>query len=152
MPLIQKDIENATESVQSALESLPSPPSKDPGAEINTLIFQFASKLKSEIQGTASDRGIHQSIRSDAETFRRAVRHTAPNFRAYSVEGESLSQHEPAAFLIEMEEEDFEGYEDVFKSSTMPQERVNRPKIFIDQVMKKAQRCAFACFYFIFCS
>ena len=141
MPLIQQDIDNAIEVVQNDLGSLPAAPSKDPGTEVNTLLFQFASSLKSEIQGTTSDRGIHQAIRSDAESFRRAIRYTAPNFRPYNSAGEGFYQLEPAPFLIEMEEEDFEGCQDLFKSSAShPQDKINRPKIFIDQVMKRAQK------------
>lgn len=101
-----------------SLRSLPKPPSKDPVGEVIHMVASFTRDLARCIEGTPEEHGLLQSIRPLQEGFRRAIRATAPDFRAY----ESDANRED--FLTAEEQ-------------SQPDVKV----IYIDEVMKLARMC-----------
>ncbi|KZT28391.1 hypothetical protein NEOLEDRAFT_1154609 [Neolentinus lepideus HHB14362 ss-1] len=83
LPEIQDELQKLLNQTEIALQGLPPPPSADPVAEVLGMVADFMRRLSSEIKGTPDPRGLLQQIRPEHDTFKNAIRKTAPVFRAY---------------------------------------------------------------------
>ncbi len=145
---------------------LPSKPSDDPRSEISTRLHGFTSDIARQVEGmpnivlgSASSRGLIQTINPTLEQFRRAIRSTAPNFRPFE-KGDVYRKHLHEASFLRSEEggecedeasdtenedeasdsEDEDG-DDVLVSLQRKRKRLgkNCSKIYIDEVLEAAQ-------------
>ncbi|KAL1690988.1 P-loop containing nucleoside triphosphate hydrolase protein [Schizophyllum commune] len=83
LPEIHDEIEAALRGVSEMLEQLPPPPSADPRADIMRLVHAFTKAVAVEVAGVPDPDGLHQKLRPAQDTFRRAIRGSAPAFRPY---------------------------------------------------------------------
>ena len=132
------------------LSGLPKPPSNDPRGEISSLLHAFTSDLAREIRGVLDDGGLLQAIRPAQETFRRAIRMTAPDFRPFERKFKGTRHLGRATFLHTEEGEEWsEGSESESnadrESCSKPDFPVSKKRkagpsktIYIDQVMERA--------------
>ncbi len=85
---------------EASIRQLPKPPSSDPVGEVLRLIADFIQDLTVHIEGTPGSDGLLQQIRPAQLDFKRAIRSTAPNFRATTKEQDDKeSEKETAASL-----------------------------------------------------
>ena len=134
------------------LNALPKAPSSDPHNEICTLIHSFTIDLARHVEGVPDHDGVLQIIRPAQEKFRKSIRMTAPNFRPFESALKEKRHLGRASFLANEEGEDDigeasdnegEGQGDggfFAKTTTKPQVLTKSRKIYIDEVMEKAQQ------------
>lgn len=83
LPELQDELRILLEKTQESLKTLPKPPSTDALTEILHLIGDFSRDLARHLEGTPDEDGLLQAIRPAHETFKRAIRATAPNFKPF---------------------------------------------------------------------
>lgn len=150
LPEIYEELEKSIITTRGLLNALPKAPSSDPLNEICTLIHSFTIDLARHVEGVPNHDGLLQTIRPLQEKFRKAIRMTAPNFRPFESSLKETRHLGRALFLANEESEDNAGEasdnEDerhivAFGNSThKPQGLVKSKKIYIDEVMVKAQQ------------
>jgi hypothetical protein len=150
LPEIQDELEKSIIRARELLDSLPKPPSDDPRGEISSLLHTFTSNLAQEIRGVPDEDGLLQAIRPAQETFRRAIRMSAPNFRPFEKKFGGTRHLGKATFLHREEGEEWnEGSES--ESNAEPYFEPDPPisikrkgssskVIYIDQVMERARQ------------
>lgn len=148
LPEIQDELEKSMIRARDLLDGLPKPPSNDPRGEISSLLHAFTSDLAQEIRGVPDEDGLLQAIRPAQETFRRAIRITAPDFRPFEREFRGTRHLGQATFLHSEEGEEWnEGSESESNAesyselgSPVSKKQRSRPSkaIYIDQVMERA--------------
>jgi hypothetical protein len=135
----------------SALAQLPEPPSADPFAEMLQLIDRFTREFVHQLEGTPQPHGLIQSIHPYQETFRVAIRATAPEFRPWEKPVfQDTRLMTPAAFL--KNEEAGAARDAPANFFSVPPSNAQAPThptstrvdrvIYIDQVMERAHRRA----------
>ncbi|KAF6746773.1 P-loop containing nucleoside triphosphate hydrolase protein [Ephemerocybe angulata] len=129
LPEIQEELERGVIATRQALDALPTPPSTDPVNDIAHLLHIFTSELRRHtVEGIPSPTGLLQAIRPAQQTFRKAIRGTAPHFLPFeSGKGRTSASLSRPRFL-DNEEED---------GGVVDQTRV-RP-IYVDEVYKRAR-------------
>ena len=139
VPQIQDEIERNITHTRELMSRLPPPPTSDPRGEILNLLYAFTQDLSQHIKGvpdgfgSSSRPGLIQAMRPEQETFKRAIRATAPYFWPFD---KSTATHLiPVDYLLAGEAESFDSGEDQHQDSSQ-----ERPKIFIDEVLRRAQR------------
>lgn len=125
LPEIHEEIEAALCGVSDALAQLPPPPSSDPRADIMRLVHAFTKAVAVQVSGIPDANGLHQKLRPSQDTFRRAIRGSAPAFRPYERRLADKRTCSAPAFL---EHEDGPMDEDAPEDS----------EIFIDEVYEAA--------------
>jgi hypothetical protein len=83
LPEIQHELQAVLHKTDLELSSLPKPPSNDPVGEVHELLGAFNRTVSSNVQGTARADGLVQRINKLHDSFRVAIRRTAPDFRPY---------------------------------------------------------------------
>ncbi|CAA7260359.1 unnamed protein product [Cyclocybe aegerita] len=108
LPEIQQEIQRTISVTKAALSRLPREPPPNPQAEITSLISDFTKDLEKQIDGVPDAKGLIQSIRPAHQSFRKAIRRTAPNFRPFEskIKGRHIGR---AAFLVKEEGEVLDG-------------------------------------------
>ncbi|KAJ3508089.1 hypothetical protein NLJ89_g5947 [Agrocybe chaxingu] len=108
LPEIQQEIQRTISVTKAALSHLPREPPSNPQAEITSLISDFTKDLEKQVDGVPSAKGLIQSIRPAHQSFRKAIRQTAPNFRPFEskIKGRHIGR---AAFLVKEEGEVLDG-------------------------------------------
>ncbi|KAF5374644.1 hypothetical protein D9615_008939 [Tricholomella constricta] len=107
LPEIQEEIDKSIIATRDALNSLPKAPSADPQNEIASLLHGFVRDLARHVEGVPEE-GLLQDIRPAQETFRRAVRITAPDFQPFEKRYKGAKRIEKAQFLSSEEESESE--------------------------------------------
>lgn len=82
LPEIQDELQCLLRRTEESIRELPSAPSADPVSEVLHMIGNFMRQLSMELEGTPEETGLLQKIQPAHETFKKAIRTTAPNFRA----------------------------------------------------------------------
>lgn len=130
LPEIQDELQALLDQTAADFQALPKPPSTDPVAEVLHMISTFTRDLHRHLEGTPDEGGLLQSIRPAQETFKRAIRATAPNFLPYErKDSHSRTLPFPEFLASEEEEEEDDEEECIPVASAM----------HIDQVMERAQ-------------
>lgn len=136
----------------STLAQLPEPPSADPFAEMLQLIDRFTREFVRQLEGTPQPHGLIQSIHPYQETFRMAIRATAPEFRPWEKPIFQDTRLMTRAAFLENEEADAARDPSANFFSVPPSNASNSQApahptstgvdraIYIDEVMKRAQR------------
>ncbi|TFK50788.1 hypothetical protein OE88DRAFT_1712740 [Heliocybe sulcata] len=127
LPEIQDELQNLLRKTEDALRGLPPPPSADPVGEVLNMVGDFMRQLSLEIKGTPDEHGLLQQIRPEHDMFKKAIRGTAPVFRAYE---KKKSSSAPRAIAP-----DFMVNEDGY----VVEEDESRA-MYIDEVMDRAQK------------
>jgi hypothetical protein len=166
LPEIQDELVNTIRETEAKISELPRAPSIDPVSEVLQALNVFSRELSRRLEGTPDKDGLLQTIRPHQQGFRRAIRGTAPKF--VPLEMKKAGKKIPKAkFLQDEEGEEEEEEEEVNDSSdggpaglgskrkldvflvtgdhqTHPAKKTMRvdQKIYIDEVMKRAQRYA----------
>jgi hypothetical protein len=116
------------------------------------LIHSFTVDLARHVEGVPNNDGLLQTIRPLQEKFRKVIRMTAPNFRPFESSLKETRHLGRASFLANEESEDNAGeasddedggHVDVgsfVKKTNKPQVLAKSRKIYIDEVMEKAQQ------------
>lgn len=140
MPQIQEELESSILKTKQLLSALPPPPSKDARSEILTLLHSFATDLGQQVRGVPdafrvdANHGLIQSIRPLQDKFRLAIHATMPLFEPFEKKEAAGKKLPKMQFLA-----DEEGGEwDV--EIARPGKGTKRRKIFIDEVLERAQR------------
>ena len=68
------------QQTEESLRALPKGPSNDPVSEVLRVLGDFHKELSERLEGTPDQDGLLQTIRPHTETFRCAIRFTAPYF------------------------------------------------------------------------
>ena len=97
MPELQDELQKLIQSTEKSILQLPKPPSADPVNEILHLISDFIQDLSVHIEGTPGAHGLLQQIRPAQIDFKKAIRSTAPNFRATTKEQDDAESRKEAA-------------------------------------------------------
>ena len=150
LPELYEELEKSIVITRGLLNALPKAPSSDPLNEICTLIHSFTIDLARHVEGVPDYFGLLQTIRPLQEKFRRAIRMTVPNFRPFESSLKETRHLGRALFLENEENEDTVGEasdnEDegndgsLVKKSNKLQDLAKSRKIYIDEVMEKAQQ------------
>ncbi|KAI0692158.1 P-loop containing nucleoside triphosphate hydrolase protein [Cytidiella melzeri] len=82
LPELRDELQKLIQQTEEALRQLPKPPSSDPQREILHLVSDFMQDLSRHLEGTPGESGLLQEIRPVQVAFKKAIRATAPNFRA----------------------------------------------------------------------
>jgi hypothetical protein len=115
------------------------------------LIHSFTIDLARHVEGVPNHDGLLQTIRPLQDKFRKSIRMTAPNFRPFESSLKETRHLGRASFLANEESEDNnageasdnedEGLVGFFgKKTNKPQVIAINRKIYIDEVMEKAQQ------------
>ena len=117
------------------------------------MIHSFTVDLARHVEGIPNHDGLLQTIRPLQEKFRKSIRMTAPNFRPFESSLKETRHLGRASFLANEEGEDNAGEasdnedEDHVgsfkKNPSKPQVLAISRKIYIDEVMEKAQQYVF---------
>ncbi|THH11229.1 hypothetical protein EW146_g8124 [Bondarzewia mesenterica] len=126
LPQLQDEIDKLLTQTEDSIGRLPQPPSSEPVAEILRMVGGFVRAVERHIEGTPHVGGLLQSIRPAQDTFQKAIRRTAPDFKPFERDTGHYLMPSPG-FLAH--EEDY--------WMVLSQER-NEP-IYIDEVMEKAK-------------
>lgn len=138
LPQIQHELESSILATRETLEKLPKAPSADPSNEIANLLHGFVRDLARNVEGVPDEDGLLQLIRPSQESFRRAVRATAPQFQPFERRYAGRKKIEAAKFLIS--EDGGETFEEL--SETEEDDLYIRPveRIYIDEVLHRAHQ------------
>ncbi len=113
--------------------------------EIIHLVAGFTRHLSKHLEGTPDDGGLLQSVRPAQEDFKRAIRATAPDFRAHprrpTIERSARNSYGES----EEEEEEEEVQESIPLPTFLSNEEVvgkldGQNPIYIDEVMRRADK------------
>ncbi|KAF5317369.1 hypothetical protein D9611_003615 [Ephemerocybe angulata] len=127
LPEIHEELERGIIATRQALDALPPPPSTDPVNDIAHLLHIFTSDLRRHtVDGIASSTGLLQAIRPAQQTFRKAIRDTAPQFLPFESRQGRTTLSRPR--FLDNEEEG---------NAAVNETRV-RP-IYVDEVLRRAQ-------------
>ncbi|KIK81251.1 hypothetical protein PAXRUDRAFT_832978 [Paxillus rubicundulus Ve08.2h10] len=144
LPEIQKELMNSLQETEAELRALPRAPSSDPVGEVLHVLSNFTRDLSRRLEGTSEEDGLLQTIRPCQETFKRAIRRTAPNFVPW--ENTQSARELPKAEFLANEEGDDEGtvIESDGGSPSLPhlgsvEKSLPTDQIYIDEVFKRAQ-------------
>ncbi|KIJ63497.1 hypothetical protein HYDPIDRAFT_29303 [Hydnomerulius pinastri MD-312] len=143
LPEIQEELTNALQDTEAKWRALPKAPSNDAVGEVLHVLSLFARDLSRRLEGTPDEDGLIQSIRPHQQAFKRAIRETAPNFIPWESKGPH--KHLPKAEFLANEEEDDDDIRQDHDSDSgssapsSPRTFSSSPKIYIDQVLKRAQ-------------
>lgn len=146
MPQIQEELESSILKTKQLLSALPPPPSKDARSEILTLLHSFATDLGQQVRGVPdafradTNRGLIQSMRPLQDKFRYAVHATMPHFEPFEKKEAAGKTLPKMQFLADEEGDEWE------VEITRPGKGTKRRKIFIDEVLERAQRSVLFCF------
>jgi hypothetical protein len=127
LPEIEEELNKLLEQTSHDLSRLPKPPSSEPLGEMMRLIGSFVRSIERLVDGSPDDNGLMQALRRPHSEFKKAIRHTAPDFRPRPRgEKKSTIPLAPPSFLVD-EETDW-------------QDQLNgtNTAIYIEDVMKKA--------------
>jgi hypothetical protein len=133
---------------------------------IRNLLHSFTSDIACHIEGVPDEDGLLQAIRPAQKRFRKSIRMTAPNFRPFEQKYENRRHRGRALFLSSEEGEDGEDEaseseededeedeaserEDCTETFAQPSKKRKQVanKIYIDEVMDRAQRLVFHMFH-----
>lgn len=140
MPQIQEELETSILKTKQLLSALPPPPSKDARSEILTLLHSFSTDLGQQVRGVPdafradANRGLIQSIRPLQDKFRYAVHATMPHFEPFEKKEAAGKTLPKMQFLADEEGDEWD------VEITRPGKGTKRRKIFIDEVLDRAQR------------
>ncbi|KAH9485775.1 Interferon-induced GTP-binding protein Mx2 [Psilocybe cubensis] len=160
LPEIFNELDASINTCRKELQRLPPPPPANPQSEIASLVYNFVTDLGRHVEGVPDENGLLQVIRPAQERFRRAIRATAPQFRPFERKYEEQRHISRAEFLVEeegqvwdneeSEDEDREPREqeltpsdslsDVSSSRSSKRKALPNNKIYIDDVMERANR------------
>ena len=126
LPKIQEELVNAIQETDARLRGLPKAPSSDPVGEVMHNLRNFVRDLDRRVEGTPEEDGLLQTIRPHQEAFKVAIRRTAPHFVPW--EKTKIKELREASFLAHEDGADAE-----------EESRTNQSKIYIDEVLKRAQ-------------
>ncbi|KAF9234014.1 P-loop containing nucleoside triphosphate hydrolase protein [Melanogaster broomeanus] len=115
LPQIQEELNNALQDTEA----------NDPVGDVLHVLSNFTRALSRRLEGTPDEDGLLQTIRPHEETFKRAIRATAPNFVPW--EKSEPSRDLPKAEFLANEE----GYNEPVSLTSQ--------KIYIDEVLQRAQ-------------
>ena len=138
MPQISKELQRSILEIRGAIAALPTPPTADPRSDILTLLHTFMQAASLEIQGvpdgvgSTTKPGLIQAIRPEHETFKRAIRGTAPCFIPFESTS-TIGQMRAPYFLKEEEGENYDTDRSGVHSG-------NVREIYIDEVLRRAQQ------------
>lgn len=124
--MLQEELQELLRKTDESLRGLPKPPSTDALTEILNVIGDFSRDVAKHVDGLPDKNGLLQTIRPAQESFRQAIRGTAPDFRPSERGDKEATPLLPPNFL---------GVEercDVYYV-------VDREPIYIDEVMHRAQ-------------
>lgn len=139
VPQISKELQRSIQEIRGSIAALPSPPTRDPRSDILTLLHTFVQAASLQIQGvpdsvgSTTKPGLIQAIRPEQETFKRAIRVTAPCFVPF--ESTSVTGQIKAPFFLKEEEGE---YYDTDSSGVVHSGKVR--EIYIDEVLRRAQQ------------
>lgn len=120
------------QTTEEGLRQLPKPPSADALTEILHLLADFSRDLSVCLEGTPDADGLMQQVRPHYLTFKRAIRATAPDFRAtlqstfYGDDDNDDNETRSTFDFLENEED------------AAMSRLTNRRAVYIDEVMKRA--------------
>ncbi|KAH8088967.1 P-loop containing nucleoside triphosphate hydrolase protein [Cristinia sonorae] len=80
LPDFQDELQKLLQGTEETLRKLPKPPSPDALGEVLHIVSEFSRDLSKHLEGTPSEQGLLQAIRPALETFKVAIRSTAPRF------------------------------------------------------------------------
>ncbi|KAI5982232.1 P-loop containing nucleoside triphosphate hydrolase protein [Pisolithus albus] len=148
LPEIQDELQTIIIQTRNDLGELPPAPSKNPVGEIHRVLKEFTRELSELLKGTPDEEGLIQTIRSYSEAFKREVYATAPNFVPWEQKDSLLCRKlPPPKFLSNEENVDAEDEGDDDEDKDDDDDRGSRPPvtlrgnvIYIDQVMRRAQK------------
>lgn len=147
VPEIQDELERSVMHTRELISRLPAPPASDPRSDILTLLYTFTQVLSQHIKGvpdgfgSTTEPGLLQAIRPEQEKFKRAIRATAPFF--WPFDNSTATHLIPVDYLLAGEAESFDSEGDDQVRDPHPE----RQKIFVDEVLRRAQRCGFILFF-----
>ena len=124
------------QKTEESLRQLPKPPSKDALTEILHLLADFSKDLSVCLEGTPGEDGLLQAIRPYQLVFKKAIRSTAPDFKA---KGSSRKNTLTAAKIFQPEQ----GENFSFLATEEDEDTVtlaNKTPIYIDEVMARANQ------------
>jgi hypothetical protein len=130
LPELQDELQKLIQQTESSIQQLPKPPSADPVNELLHLVADFVQDLSNLVEGTPGQQGLLQQIRPAKIEFKKAVRATAPNFRATtraSDDSDTCKESRDALKNFLANEED---------ASTVVHDSFGA--IYIDEVMERA--------------
>lgn len=119
LPEIRDELEKSIHKTQESLYSLHKEPSGDPRNEIATMLHNFTVDLSRHVEGVADEGGLIQMVRPPLETFRRAIRSTAPSFRPYERKYAKKRILPKAQFLSHEERDEDISHDEVDEIGTM---------------------------------
>ncbi|KAF8600340.1 P-loop containing nucleoside triphosphate hydrolase protein [Ceratobasidium sp. AG-I] len=95
LPSIQSEIQTRLQKTNVELQKLPEEPSDDPAGALVAILVEFGRDVTRNVDGVPGAGGLVQQLRAQYLKFRKAIRHTAPNFRPFKrkfsdVEADSL--------------------------------------------------------------
>ncbi|THG92532.1 hypothetical protein EW026_g8396 [Hermanssonia centrifuga] len=113
--------------------------------EIIHLVAGFTRHLSKHLEGTPDDGGLLQSVRPAQEDFKRAIRATAPDFRAHPRRATIKRSARVSYGESEEEEEEEEVQESIPLPTFLSNEEVvgkldGQNPIYIDEVMRRADK------------
>ncbi len=138
VPQITKELARSIAEIRGAIAALPAPPTADPRSDILTLLHTFMQAASLEIQGvpdgvgSATKPGLIQAIRPEHETFKRAVRGTAPCFIPF--ESTSAIGLMRAPYFLKEEEGEY------YETDRSGMHTGSVREIYIDEVLRRAQQ------------
>jgi len=77
------EVNKQLERTKLEISRLPSPPSSEPVGEMLRLIGLFVRSLERLVEGTPDEDGLLQALRGPQMDFKKAIRHSAPDFRPH---------------------------------------------------------------------
>ena len=81
LPELEAEVDKLLEQASHDLSRLPNPPSSEPVGEMLRLIGAFVRSVERLVDGAPDEDGLMQALRGPRIEFRKAIRHTAPDFR-----------------------------------------------------------------------
>lgn len=127
LPKIQEELMNAIQETDTKLRALPKAPSSDPIGEVLQVLRNFVRDLDRRVEGTPEEDGLLQTIRPHQETFKFAIRRTAPQFVPW---GKTSWKELPEPTFLANEDGDNDAEESP----------ANQNKIYVDEVLERAQK------------
>jgi len=138
LPEIQDELQNSIERTRESLDLLPKAPSQDPFNEIMNLLHVFTRDLSQHLVGVPDDDGLLQTIRPAHESFRKAIRITAPDFRPYERRYATQRSLPKAEFLSNEEEQEDASSGSLDSGHEPPPLVSSTSTIYIDEVYDRA--------------
>jgi len=126
LPELEEELDKRLQRTIHDLSRLPNPPSAEPVGEMMRLISSFVRAIERVVDGAPDDNGLMQALRRPHVEFKRAIRHTAPDFRPldHPTKREQSTIPFTPQFLVDEETDWLD-------------QRTSTP-IYIDDVMRRA--------------